>query len=82
MNWNDIKPLPTWKWLCLFGAYLEKNWDDFERMCEEWDVSVEFAKHTCMVADRKLPRRHDDNMNRVISKEEAEEIKKKWGYYE
>jgi hypothetical protein len=46
----------------LFGAYLEGHWEDFEQMCNEFEVSVEYAKYMCNIADKHIPRRKDFNI--------------------
>jgi hypothetical protein len=62
MNYKDIKSLTSSQWLCLFGAYLEGHWEDFEQMCNEFEVSVEYAKYMCNIADKHIPRRKDFNI--------------------
>ena len=63
MDIRDVKPLSSAQWLCLFGAYLEKHWDDFSEMCKEFDVTEEYAKYVCAFADKHLPRRTDYLVN-------------------
>ena len=58
-NIEDIKPLPSAHWLCLFGAYLEGHWEEFDEMCKEFDVTTDYAKYICSLADKYLPRRKD-----------------------
>lgn len=63
MDFRDIKQLSSAQWLCLFGAYLEGHWEDFNEMCKEFEVSIEYAKHVCAFADKHLPRRTDYLVN-------------------
>lgn len=80
----EANHLSNHKWRCLLGAYLADDENEFERMCEEWDVGVNYAKYYCHLAVKYIPRkeRGNDTMNRVIPQEEIDEIRTKWGYYE
>lgn len=54
---EGVKQLPNWKWICLFGAYLAKDWKTFKEYCKDWEVGVEYAKYYCHLADKYIPRR-------------------------
>lgn len=54
---DDIKALPNEYWFHLFAAYLAKNWDEFNKSCEEYDINSEYAMFVCKLGDKVLPRR-------------------------
>ena len=54
---KDFKALPNEQWFHLFAAYLQKQWDEFYRSCDEYNINPEYAMFVCKLGDKVLPRR-------------------------
>lgn len=74
---NDIKTISTSKWFHLFAAYLEKDYDEFIRSCDEYGINDEYAWFVCALGYRVIPRRTDYlPENNYMSNAEVERLKR------
>lgn len=74
---NDMKTLSTDKWFHLFAAYLEKDYEEFIRSCNEYNINDEWAWYVCALGYRVIPRRTDYlPENNYMPNSEVERLKR------